>query len=79
MPNMQEKKMAEQGYNYLDGPIYSMAEIIETRIENLEKTIPPSVHSRNRKKSKKSTKKRTAVTFGDCKDKDLDQGHKEKK
>ena len=45
--------MVEQGYNYLDGYIHSMAEIFERRIENLEKSILPSVPSRNRKKSKK--------------------------
>ena len=32
-------EMVEQGYNYLDGPIHSMAEFFETRIENLEKSI----------------------------------------
>ena len=51
--------MVKQGYNYLDGPIHSMAEFFETRIENLEKSIPPSVPSRNRKKkSKKASKKK---------------------
>ena len=43
MPNTWKKKMIEQGYNYLDGPIHSMAEFFETRIENLEKSIPTSV------------------------------------
>ena len=42
--------MIEQGYDYLDSPIYSMAEFFETRIENVEKSIPPSVLSRNNKK-----------------------------
>ena len=28
------KKMVEQGYNYLDGPIHSMAKFYEMRIEN---------------------------------------------
>ena len=32
MPNMSKKKMVKQGYNYLDGPIHSMAEIFESRI-----------------------------------------------
>ena len=40
--------MVEQGYNYLDGPIHTMAEFFKTRIENLEKSIPPSVPSRNK-------------------------------
>ena len=57
MPNTWKKKMIEQGYNYLDGPIHAMAEFFETRIENLEKSIPPSVSSRNPKKSKKEKKK----------------------
>ena len=50
MPNTLKKKMVEQGYNYLDGLIYSMVEFFETRIENLNKSIPPSVPSRKRKK-----------------------------
>ena len=50
--NMWKKKMVQQGYNYLDVPIYSMVESFETRIEVLEKSIPPSAHSRNNKKSK---------------------------
>ena len=50
MPN--SWKMVEQGYNYLDGPIHYMVEFFERRIENLEKSIPPSVFSRNNKKSK---------------------------
>ena len=58
MPNTWKKKMIEQGYNYLDGPIHAMAEFFETRIENLEKSIPPSVPSRNGKKSKKASKKK---------------------
>ena len=32
MPNTWEKKMVEQGYNYLDGPIHSMAKFFENRI-----------------------------------------------
>ena len=39
MPNMWKKKMVEEGYNYLAGPIHSMAEFFETRIENLETSI----------------------------------------
>ena len=50
--------MIEQGYNYLDGPIHAMAEFFKTRIENLERSIPPSVPSRNGKKSKKASKKK---------------------
>ena len=60
MPNKWKKKMIEQGYNYLDGPIHAMAEFFESRIENLEKSIPPSVSSRNPKKSKKGKKKEAA-------------------
>ena len=36
MPNPWKKKMVEQGYNYIDCPILSMAEFFETRIKNLE-------------------------------------------
>ena len=32
MPNTWKKKMVEQGYNYLDGLIYSVAEFFKTRI-----------------------------------------------
>ena len=56
MPNTWEKKMVGQEYNYLDGPIHSMEVFFETRIENLEKSIPPSVPSRNKKSSKKESK-----------------------
>ena len=62
--------MVEQGYNYLDGPIHSMAKFFETRIENLEKSIPPSVPSRNNKRNKKGSKKRKLVTFDDPEDED---------
>ena len=48
-----EKKMVEQGYNYLDGTIHSMSEFFETRNVNIEKSIPPSVPSRNNRKTKK--------------------------
>ena len=75
MSNTLKKKVVEQGNNYLDGPTHSMAEFFETRIENLEKLIPPSVPSRNNKKSKKGSKKRKAVTCNDFEDKDSDQEH----
>ena len=55
--NMWEKKIVEQGYNYLDGPIHSMAAFFETRIENLENSITLSVPSRNNKKNKKGLRK----------------------
>ena len=67
MPNTWKKKMVEQGYNYLDDLFHSMAEFFGTRIENLEKSIPPSVPSTNRKKTKKGSKKRNGVTFIDSK------------
>ena len=79
MSKTREKKMVGQGYNYLDGPIHSMAEFFETRIEHLEKSIPSSVLSRNNKKRKKGSKKRKLMTFNDSGDKDLDQRHTEKK
>ena len=37
MPNTCKMKVVEQRYNYLDGPIHSMAEFFEIMIENLEK------------------------------------------
>ena len=67
MPNTWEKKIVEQGYNYLDGPVHSMAEFFETRIEILQKSIPPSVPSKNKKTKRKALirqakqKKRQAV------------------
>ena len=75
MPNMWKKKLVEQGYNNLDGPIHSMVELFETRIENGEKSIPPSVPSRNRKKSKKGSKKRKSVTFDNSEDEDSKDKH----
>ena len=72
MPNTWKKKMIEQGYSYLDGPIHSMAGFFATRIKKLKKSIPPCVSSRNKKKSKKESKKeskkRKLVTFGDSED-----------
>ena len=65
MLNMWKKKMVEQRYNYLDVPIHSKLEFFEIWIENVEKSIPPSVNLRNRKKNKKDSKKRKAVTFDD--------------
>ena len=41
----------------------SMAELFKSRMEKLEKLIPPSVPSRNNKKSRKGLKKRKSVTF----------------
>ena len=79
MPNMWEKKMVERGYNYLDGPINSMVEFFKTRIENLKTIIPPSVASRNKKKSKKGAKKRKLVTFDNCDDGDSYERHAGKK
>ena len=49
-----------------------MAEFFETKIENLEKSIPPSIPSRN-KKNKKGFKKRKAVTLSVSEDEDLDK------
>ena len=43
---------------YLDGPIHSMVEFFQTRIEYLEKSIPPSVPSRNGKNPRKGPRKR---------------------
>ena len=71
--------MIEQGYNYLDGLIHCMAEFFETRIGNLEKSIPPSVLSRNRKKSKKGPTNNKSLPFRDSKDKDSKDVHKGKK
>ena len=34
MPNTWEKKMEEQGYNYLDGLVQAKVELFEIRIEN---------------------------------------------
>ena len=71
--------MVEHGYNYLDGLIHAMAEFFETRIENLEKSIPPSVPSRNNRESKKGSKKRKVVSFDDSDDDDSDEGHSVRK
>ena len=76
MPNMWKEKKVEQGYDYLDGHINVIAEFFETNIESLEKSIPPSVPSRNNRKSKKGIKKRKAMTFNNSEDKDSDRGQK---
>ena len=48
-------------------PIHSIAEVIYNKIENLKKSIPPSVPSKNNKK--KDYEKRIALTCvkGRCK------------
>ena len=79
MLNKCEKKVVEQGYNYIDDPIDFMVEFFETRIENLEKIISPSVSSRNRNKNKKGSKIRRAATFVNFEDKDTDNEYKGKK
>ena len=73
IPNTQEKKKVEQGYNYLDGLILSIAEFFQTRIENLGKSIPLSFPSRNRKKHEKGFKKRKTVIFDNSEDEDLNR------
>ena len=68
--------MIEQGHNYLDGSIHSMVEFFKTRIENLDKSMPPCVPLKNnKKKSKKGSKKKKAVTFNNYEDEDSNQGH----
>ena len=68
--------MADQGQNYLDGPIHSMAEFFEIRIKNLEKSILTSVPLTNKKM--KISKKRKDVTFGGSEDEDSDKKEKAK-
>ena len=68
--------MVEQGYNYLDGPIHAMAEFFETRIENLEKLIPLSLPSRNKKQSKKGSKIRKGVIYDNSEDSESEEEHK---
>ena len=75
IPNTWKKKLIEQGYNYLDGHIHSRTEFFEKRIENLEKSIPPSVHSRN---NRKKNKKRKTTFLDNSEDKDSDDEPKGK-
>ena len=49
MPKLM-KKMMEQRFKYLDGPIQSVSDFFETMIENLEKSIPSSIPSRNKRR-----------------------------
>ena len=69
MPNTWKRNMVEQGYNYLDDPIHSMAELFETRIENVEKSIQMFPQEKQEKQVKqekiqeRGSKKRKAVTF----------------
>ena len=44
--------MIKQGYNYLGDLIQYMVEFFETSIENVEKSYPPYVPSRNKKQEK---------------------------
>ena len=55
-----------------------MAEFFETRIENLEKLIIPSIPSTNKKKSKKGSKKRKLLTLKGSEDEDSDDEHRGK-
>ena len=76
MPDSCRKKMAKQGYNYLDRSIQEISAFFETRIENLETPAPPpAVRSLSRKKKKKNSKKRKAVSFEDS-DKDSSDDEK---
>ena len=49
-----KKEIVEKGNNYFHNPIHFMEKFFETRIENLEKSIPP----RNKKRNKKTPKER---------------------
>ena len=60
MPNTWKKKMV---YNFLNGAIHSMAEFFETRNENVGKSIPLSVPSRNNRKSKKRFQEKECSNF----------------
>ena len=59
--------------------LFILAEFFETRIENLEKSIPLCVPSVNKKKSKKGSKKRNFVTFDESDKEDSDEGYSGKK
>ena len=79
MSNLWKKKMIEQVCLQLlrwSYPIYS--KVFETRIKNLEKSVPSRiVPSRNKKKN--NSKNRQAVTFGGPKDEDSNDKEKRKK
>ena len=68
--------MVEQGHNYLDRPVQAMSDFYETRIENLENSIPPSVPPRTKNKDKKWPRKRKGLTFNNTEDEDSDQDEK---
>ena len=74
IPNIRKKKIVGQGY--YDGSIQSMAELLENRIEKLEKSIHPNVPSRNKKNN--YCKKRKAVIFKSSQDEDSDEEEKGK-
>ena len=54
--------MVEQGYNYLDGFFQSMAELFETRIENLGR-FDSKKYSDKEKKNKANKEKKTSPTI----------------
>ena len=68
MRNMWKMKMVQYRNNFLDGPTHSMTELSESRIVNLEQSIPPRVPPSN-KKNKEGSKKKKALTQEDFKHK----------
>ena len=53
MPNTWKEKMVQQGFKSLDGPIHSMVEFFEIRIENLKNQsyqVFPQETEKSRKK-----------------------------
>ena len=63
IPNTWKKKMAEQGYNLLDGPIHSMAEFFEITIENLEKSTHQVFLQETTNKTKKRIQENKSSSF----------------
>ena len=59
MPDSYQRKMTEQGYNYMEDAVtlHHMAEFFETRCKHLE--VKPT----SKKSNKKASKKRKAVQF----------------
>ena len=70
--------MIEHVYNYLDGPIHSMVEFFEIKIEHLEKSIPPRIHPRNKKTKKRGSKNRKALTYKGSEDENFNKVKKGK-
>ena len=74
MPDSYQRKMTEQGYNYLDPAVslHTMTDFFEARCENLES-------KKKSKKGKKGSKKSKSVLFSEASDEEFSEDEKSTK